>query len=321
LADWQSVNPVYGRTVNPYDHSRTPGGSSGGAAAALASGMVPLELGSDIGGSIRFPSNFCGTYGHKPTYGIVPLKGHTFPGTDGVDIPLAVVGPMARRAEDLSAALQVVAGPVGGGWKLDLPPPRRTKLAEFQVLMLNAPGLPPVDSEVAGPMAALLDELVRRGVPIKVHEAQLPDILAAHEAYLRLLNTAILRGMPDARPIDAHAYMDLLDAQLHYQQKWERIFGDFDVILAPTFSTAAFPHTDEPDWGKRTLRVNGQDVPYASQLIWAGLATWPGFPSTAVPLAKTKDGLPTGMQVIGNLYDDRTTLAFAEALQREGLAL
>ena len=320
LADWQSVNPVYGRTVNPYDAGRTPGGSSGGAAAALASGMVPLELGSDIGGSIRFPSNFCGTWGHKPTYGIVPLKGHNPPGTDGVDVPLAVVGPMARSAADLSAALEVVAGPVDNGWKLDLPPARHRALKDFRVLVLPGDGLPPVDEEVAGPIEALAGELEARGARLSRKASGLPDFPSIHEDYLRMLNTAITRGAPEARPIDAHSYMNLFDAQQNLQRQWAAIFRDFDVVLSPTFSTAAFPHTDEPDWSKRTLTVNEQAVPYASQLLWAGLATFPGLPSTAVPLARTKAGLPTGMQVLGDLYGDWTTLAFAEALQAEGLS-
>lgn len=320
LADWQSVNPVYGRTVNPYDHSRTPGGSSGGSAAALASGMVPLEFGSDIGGSIRFPSNFCGVWGHKPTWGIVPLKGHNPPGTDGVDVPLAVVGPMARSAADLSAALDIVAGPVTAGWKLDLPATRHAALKDFRVLVLNTDDLPPVDDDVAGPIEALAGALEKQGAQVVRKVPGLPDFASIHENYLRLLNTAITRGTPEARPVDAHVYMNLLDAQLNLQRQWANIFRDIDVVLSPAFSTAAFPHTDEPDWSKRTLTVNGQAIPYASQLMWAGLATFPGLPSTAVPLARTPDGLPTGMQVLGNLYEDRTTLQFAELLQAEGLS-
>jgi amidase len=258
--------------------------------------MVPLELGSDIGGSIRFPSNFCGVWGHKPTYGIVPLKGHNVPGTDGVDVPLAVVGPMARSAADLTAALEVVAGSLNTGWKLDLPAARHRSLKAFRILILSVDDMPLVDDEVATPIETLADVLEKLGV------------------------TAIMRGTPDARPIDAHTYMNLLDAQLNLQRQWANIFRNIDLVLSPAFSTAAFPHTDEPDWSKRSVIANGQAVPYATQLMWAGLATFPGLPSTAVPLARTSEGLPTGMQVVGNLYEDRTTLAFAELLQAEGLS-
>jgi amidase len=320
LADWQSVNPVYGRTVNPFDHGRTPGGSSGGSAAALASGMVPLELGSDIGGSIRFPANFCGVWGHKPTYGIVPLKGHNPPGTDGVDVPLAVVGPMARSAADLTAALDIVAGPLNAGWKLDLPAPRHRRLKDFRVLVLPGDDLPPVDDEVSGPIGALATALETQGAQVIRKLPGLPDFSSTHQDYMRLLNTAITRGTPEARPIDAHAYMSLLDAQLNLQRQWANVFRDVDVVLSPAFSTAAFPHMEEVEWARRQLTVNGQAVGYPTQLMWAGLATFPGLPSTAVPLARTSEGLPTGMQVIGNLYEDRTTLAFAELLQAEGLS-
>src|SRR5205814_4979207 len=124
LSDWQSANPVYGRTVNPIDRARSPGGSSGGSSAALAAGFVPLEFGSDIGGSIRVPSHFCGTYGHKPSYDLVPQRGHTPPNTDGAGAPLGVIGPMARTASDLALALEVLAGPgdlEAKGYRAELP--------------------------------------------------------------------------------------------------------------------------------------------------------------------------------------------------------
>src|SRR6202040_1965444 len=144
LADWQSTNPIYGTTNNPYDIERTPGGSSGGAAAALAAGYVALEAGSDIGGSLRTPAHFCGVFAHKPTYGIVPMRGHTVPklpvlpsAGDG----LAVVGPMARSAGDIALALDVIAGPdeqrEGIGWRLVLPRPRHRVLADFRVLLID----------------------------------------------------------------------------------------------------------------------------------------------------------------------------------------
>src|SRR5436190_11003530 len=129
LADWQSYNDIYGTTNNPWDLGRTPGGSSGGSAASLAAGYVPLELGSDIGGSLRVPAHYCGVFAHKPTYGLVPTRGHTPPNVPPlpVDIDLAVVGPMARSAADLALALDVIAGPddpQASAYRLALPPPR-----------------------------------------------------------------------------------------------------------------------------------------------------------------------------------------------------
>ena len=139
LADWQASNPVYGRTNHPLDPARTPGGSSGGAAAAVAAGLVPLELGSDIGGSISVPAAFCGVFGHKPTWELIPQRGHAIAGQEGAPTELAVVGPLARTADDLHLALQVLAGPdriEAAGLRLQLPPPRPRHLGECRLLML-----------------------------------------------------------------------------------------------------------------------------------------------------------------------------------------
>lgn len=135
LADWQSVNPIYGRTRNPRDPARTPGGSSGGAAAALAAGFVSLELGSDLFGSLRVPAHCCGVLAHRPTLGLIPPRGHAPPGTPelsvSAELDLAVVGPLARSAGDLMLALDVLAGPdeaQATAYRLSLPPARHTRL-------------------------------------------------------------------------------------------------------------------------------------------------------------------------------------------------
>src|SRR5438309_2857444 len=135
--DMQTYNEVFGTTNNPYDLSRTPGGSSGGSAAALACGFTPLELGSDIGGSIRLPSHMSGVVGHKPSYGIVPAHGQ-IPGPPGslTQADLAVAGPMARTVEDLELGLNILAGPDRWeypAWRLELPSPRHDSLKEYRV--------------------------------------------------------------------------------------------------------------------------------------------------------------------------------------------
>jgi amidase len=322
LADWQAVNPVYGRTVNPHDHTRSPGGSSGGAAAALAAHMVPLEFGSDIGGSIRVPAHMCGVFGHKPTYGVVPLKGHGFPGTDGVEVPIAVVGPMARSAEDLAIALDAVAGPVDGvAYRLALPPARHASLRDHRVLVLDAHPSCTTAAGVRDAVATLAHRLERAGAKVQRRVDDLPDLAAAHRAYTTMLTAIVTRGTPGVTPIDAHAWMELLDEQMRLARRWHAVFREVDVVLAPPFGIPAFPHDDEPDWGKRTHVIDGVETRYGAQVAWPGVATYPGLPATAAPIAKTKEGLPIGVQIMGDMYADRTTLGFAALMERDGLTL
>ena len=319
LADWQSANPVYGRTLNPWDASRSPGGSSGGAAAALAAGMTPLELGSDIGGSIRVPSALCGVSGHKPTWGLVPTRGHTPPGTDGVPVPLAVVGPMARSAADLRLALDVLAGPepeAAVGIAFNLAPARHRALADYRVLVLTEHPITPTDGEIVGAVDDLARRLETLGASVSRSSDLLPDLAAQQQVYQPLLNTAISRGAPRATPPDAHAYMDLLDPQLAFRRRWAALFEAFDVVVTPTFGVTAFPHEMRQEAQTRTLQVNGDETPYYAQLGWPAVALLPNLPATALPLGLSSEGLPMGVQVIGGWMQDLTTLHFAELLER-----
>lgn len=320
LSDFQSDNPVYGRTNNPWALDRTPGGSSGGSAAALASGMVPLELGSDIGGSIRIPSSFCGVYGHKPSYGLVPLRGHTPPGIEGVDTPLAVIGPMARTTADLALALGVIAGPApeeAVGYRLDLPPPRHARLGDFRVLILDHHPRVGLDDEIGAALHGLGDRLRGLGAEVEHGSDLLPDLGAMHDAYLAMLNVAMTRGAPNARPPSAHAWMMQQDEQLACRQAWATLFQDVDVVLAPAHASVAFPHDAGPDIAARRLMLNGEPTAYFASLAWSGLATYPCLPATAAPIGQTRDGLPIGIQIIGPYLEDRTTLAFSGLLERE----
>lgn len=318
LADWQSVNPVYGRTNHPLDPMRGPGGSSGGAAAALASHMVPLELGSDIGGSIRVPAHLCGVYGLKPTHGVIPLKGHGFPGTDSIDVDLAVVGPMARSVDDIAVAFDAMAGPVdGAGYTLNLAPPRHAALRDYRVLVLDAHPSAATDASVRDPLNALAERLERVGAKVTRNMTDLPDLAAAHATYVRMLTTITSRGAPDAAPVNAHVWMDLLDTQARLIRQWRAVFKQVDVVLAPPFGVPAFPHEDNPDWGARRLVIDGADTPYGAQLAWPGVATFPNLPALAAPIATTANGLPVGVQIIAGPYEDRTTIAFAAAMARE----
>ena len=321
LGDWQTENPVYGRTLNPFDHTRSPGGSSGGAAAALATGMVPLEIGSDIGGSIRVPSHMCGLFGHKPTWGIVPLRGHDM-GMETRDAPLAVVGPMARNAADITAALHIIAGPeAGSGYKLDLPPPRHAALKDFRVRILGEmPGVP-ADTDTREALEKIAAALTKAGAQVSRKADDYPDFPPMIETYIRMLNNVISRGTPDARPVNAHEWMRLEDAQLVTTRAWTRVFEGADILISPIFSTPAFTYQTEPDWSQRRLPVDNAQLPYGSQLSWAAIATFAGLPATAVPVAKSRDGLPIGLQLISAPFADRSTLKFAELLESAGLTV
>ena len=320
LADWQSANPVYGRTNHPLDAARTPGGSSGGAAAALAAGMVPLEFGSDIGGSIRVPAAFCGVFGHKPSYGLVPGRGQAPPGLDGRDPVLAVVGPLARTAGDLTLALDIVAGPdedEAVGYRLDLPAPRHGRLADFRALMIDEHPSAALDGEIRAALHALVSNLEGVGASVARRSDRVPDLAAAQAAYATLLFTAISRGgPPQPDPLSAHAWLDALDSQLAARRRWADLFNAFDVVLAPAFGVVAFPH-DDGDFNSRVHTIGGVETPYGAQVAWPGMATFANLPATAVPVGKTKSGLPIGAQIIGPYLEDRTTLAFAGLVERE----
>jgi amidase len=315
LADWQSTNPIYGRTVNPHDPSRSPGGSSGGSAAAVASGMVALECGSDIGGSIRVPAAFCGVFGLKPSFGLVPTRGHGFPGTDGAGIELAVVGPLARSAVDLEIALGVLAGAdamAGVAWRTDLPAARVRGLADCRLLVLDTHPSARTDALIRDALGRLGDAAARAGATVARESALLPDLGAAHDDYLAMLMTIMTRGAPNVQKvISAHEWFALLDKQLRLRRQWQALFEGFDAVVAPAFGTVAYPHVDAPDMASSTLTIDGEPTPYGAQLAWPGVATFANLPATSAPIGRTPAGLPIGAQVIGPFLQDRTTIAIA----------
>ncbi len=315
LADWQSGNPIYGRTNNPYDLSRSPGGSSGGAAAAIAMGFSAGEFGSDIGGSIRVPAAFCGVFGHKTSWNLVTTRGHAMGGHPGAPSPLSVVGPLARTAADLDLLLQVTAGPddLSPANRVDLPAPRHASLASHRVLILDHHPAARIDVQILDVMETLAARLTREGALVARSSNLMPDIHLQWRTYQRMLHTITTRRAPAGgrEPLTAHDLLDLFDDQHRIRLQWTDFFRHFDVVVAPAFSTPAFPHTDEPDWRKRRLTIDGEATPYGAQLAWASMATVGNLPSTAAPMGLSKDGLPLSVQIIGPHLEDRTTIAFA----------
>jgi amidase len=323
LADWQTANPIHGRTLNPLDPKRTPGGSSGGSAAALAARMVPLELGSDIGGSIRVPAHCCGVAGHKPSHDLLPRRGHQFPRYAGAPDTLSVIGPMARRAADLELALGVLAGPdrdEAVAYRLALPPARHQRIGGLRVLVIAEHPVVAIGADVRAALERVAAALQQEGATVARTSPLLPDLMAAHETYVKLLMTLVLRGMPDGPPpISSHEWLAQLDKRAQIRAQWRSFFGAFDIVLAPIHATPAFESTDEPRWEQRTLVVDGQPTRFEYQTLWAGIASLAGLPATVVPAGRAADGMPVGVQIIGPYLEDRTPLAVARWV--ESLAL
>jgi len=350
MSDWQSYNDVYGTTNNPWDLGRTPGGSSGGSAAALACGFGPLSLGSDMGGSLRAPAHYCGVYGHKPTLGLVPARGQTAPGTAPLprESDLAVVGPMARSAADLALALDVIAGPdearAGIGYRLALPAARHDDLKSFRVLVIDRHPLGPTANAVRAALAHLSERLAGAGVKIAHASPLLPDAAESARLYTRLLSSRwgadLSRGgFADARreaealsPRDRSlaaertrgAVMSHRDwlaadtARARLAQQWSVLFREWDVVLCPAMPAPAFPHDHSEPIEARHIRIDGRSYPYLDALVvWPELATTPGLPATVAPIDRSQSGLPIGVQIIGPYLEDRTTIAFAGLIERE----
>jgi amidase len=320
LGDWQSANPIYGRTNNPRDVTRSPGGSSGGSAAAIAMGFSALEMGSDIGGSIRVPAAFCGVYGHKTSHGVIPMGGHSYGGMQMAPQLLSVLGPLARSAADLAAALDVVAGPdaESPANRLILPKPRHGRLASFRVFVLDEHPAARADADIRGALETLAERLTGEGASVARQSSLLPDLSVSWKTYQAILHTIITRrGKSDRQPITAHDWLGHLDDQLRIRKQWSDFFRHFDIVLCPAFGTPAFPHADEADWRKRKLMLDGEHSNFGAQLAWAGIATVANLPSTAIPLGVNAAGLPLGVQAIGPFLEDHTTIAFAGMVGHE----
>lgn len=312
LADLQAVNPIYGRTNNPWDVSRVCGGSSGGSAVALASGMVPLEIGTDIGGSIRTPAHFCGVFGHKTSYGVIPLDGHRYPGTDGADRPLSVAGPMARSAADLALALDVVAA-------TPLPRARIGSLAGTRLLLLDAHPRAGLSRETAAGLHAVADAAEAAGASVERRpHPLLPDLEEIVDAYMKMLNIAISGGAPapNGHVTTIREWFGMQDRQARIQRRFAALFEEVDAILCPVFGTTAFPHDDRPI-GDRDLVVDGDMTRFADQFAWISMATFAHLPSTSTPIGRGAGGLPFNMQVITAYGRDHDAIALSGLLARD----
>ena len=344
LADWQTFNPVYGTTNNPWDVTRVPGGSSGGAAAALAAGLTALEIGSDIGASIRDPAHYCGVYGHKSTYGICSYQGHALPGMVA-DPDISVIGPLARSVGDLQLALSVIAGPDdidAAGWNLSLPKPRKGALSEFKVAVMLSHPTAEVDGAVQAQIEHLARWLGKQKVKISFTARPAFDAVEAHRLFLQLVRAATsgrqsaaqfarwekiaaARGARDtgyeaqaarANTMRHKDWLGFNERRHQMRRAWAAFFGQYDLLLCPVAATTAFHHNQKGERWERMIMVNGRPQPSTTQMFWAGYSGMCYLPSTVAPIGFSSEGLPVGVQVIGPQYGDLTTLAFARHIER-----
>ncbi len=343
LSDWQSFNALYGTTGNPWDLSRTPGGSSGGSGAALATGMSAMEIGSDIGASIRNPAHYCGVCGHKPTHNIVSLRGHSSDG--GLSIPdISVGGPLARSVRDLEIALEVLAGPdeiEAAGWQLELPPARAESLKDFRVAVMIEDDCVATDTEYQQKILDLAKELEKAGARVSYTARPALDTARAYWVYLRLLRAYTIACLPDkdravwadrlanlrddddsAMAVVARAshlshkdWLEVHEEREQHRWTWHRFFKDWDVLLAPVAAGPAFLHDQGVERIYREIPVNGRQENTTDQLFWAGFFGVVSLPSTVCPLPLHSSGLPLGLQIVGPQFGDRTTLAFGKLIE------
>ncbi|MCZ7565057.1 MAG: amidase [Burkholderiales bacterium] len=345
LADAQTFNAIYGTTNNPWNPALTPGGSSGGGSAALAAGLTGIEMGSDIASSIRNPAALCGVFGHKPTYGICPPRGHAQRAEDVAPLDILCIGPLGRSAEDVALGLRIMAGPdaiAERGLRLALPAPAKKRLRDFKVGIIIDDPFAPVERDMVEQLQRLADFLAQQGA--QVSDKARPDIDLDHASrtFDLLLRSATSAGLSDdeqaqfrqrlaALPPDADTklarmlrgntlshrdWLRLDEARQRMRWKWHEFFGAHDLLLGPVICTAAYPHDHTPPY-ERVVNVNGEPRAFHSLLFWAGYTGMAYLPSTVAPIGFTRDGRPVGVQIAGPEFGDRSCLHFARLLEKE----
>lgn len=342
--DLQTFNDVFGTTRNPWDLDRTPGGSSGGAAVALATGMVPLEIGTDLAGSLRIPAHFTGICSLKPSFGVVPTTGALGPVPGDRRRPdLVVAGPMARRVADLRLALDVMAGPGerdAGGWSLALPPARASARRLRVAAWLDDAICPPAPG-VAAVLARVVAALHGAGVAVATAARPAFDPAAHFQAFFQLMYGEMSAGFPEpvfrafaaaarradpAVPWTPLAAMPAAVTQSHrdwlracedrerYRAAWDEFFQHHDILITPVAPVSALPHDQRP-FEQRSLRLGGREVAYMQQAFWCALATVAGLPAVVVPVGLDPEGLPVGVQIIAPFLHEYTALELATLVE------
>lgn len=338
LRDWQSYNALYGTTRNPHDLARTPGGSSGGSAAAVCTGMSVFDVGSDIGSSLRNPAHYCGIFSHKSTHGLVSLAGHGIRNDDPAP-DINVAGPLARSAKDLEIILRAL---VDQG--TELRQVRPAQLAQCRIGVLPSHPFAPVDQEVSSVIEALARGLQARGAQVTWQAAPAIEASELWRTYVLMLRAATsmyldrdafeavrqraLACDPDDQSyaalqyrgavLDHREWLQLARERRRYQRAWEEFFQRYDVLLCPAAATPAFELNQVGEPWQRTLMVNGHAQPMTTQLFWAGFSGLCGLPSSVAPAGRSSKGLPVGVQIVAGHGQDLTSLRVAQWLEEMG---
>ncbi|CAN5583241.1 amidase [soil metagenome] len=336
LADIQSYNSITGTTKNPWDLTRTAGGSSGGSGAALASGMSPLSLGSDLSGSIRVPSAWCGVPGLKPTRGIVSKRGHIpqRPSVYPLD-DVSVAGPMGRSIADLELALSVLARPeleLAHAWRLELPPPRAVRPDRLRVGVWTDDAGCPVSTEIRRGLERVAELLGREGATVT--ELTPPSGLAPYIANFEQMTASEIVGNMDLEAwtaelgvIRAGDRLSELHAQPHrlwvegeitrqaLQLEMAQLFEQIDVLICPAVPCVAIPHDSDRPKAERTVMIDGVERPYDELTHWGAVATVAYLPAVVLPVGMSDGGLPLAAQVIGPHLEDLTALRAAGMIE------
>lgn len=316
--DFQTYNEIFGTTNNPWDPARVPGGSSGGAAASVASGFTSFEIGTDIGGSVRIPSHCCGTFGLKPSFGVIPQRGyldHVGGGTTDADIN--VFGPIARSAADLDLLLDVLAGPLpeqAAAWRLELPRARFDSVKGLRVgTWFDHPDAP-VDREYRALLGAAADRLADAGAHVDDSHPPIDfteQVTLFNAMILPAISVSLEPELQDALSGSHRAWLQLEAQRAEVRRVWSEWFDDHDLLLCPVLSVPAFPHDQAGDFMTRQVQVNGETRSYPELVSWAGLVGITGHPSAVPPIGRTEAGLPVGMQMVGGYLRDRDAIAGA----------
>jgi len=336
LGDWQTYNPVYGVSNNPWDVSKTPGGSTGGGAAAVAVGMGALTMGSDLSGSIRIPAHFCGVYGHKPSLELVSMAGFQpgpWDGSPGPPMDISVVGPLARSARDLGLALGVLGGSDADeavAWSWRPPTVRHTRLKDFRIGYVFDDRSAPIASDIAERYEAVLSALSRTGAKMERGWPAGTDTAAAARTFGFLLSALVTADLnvddeseqarkrgdgSTAAPSDHARWLRETRRRLAYRAAWQKYFESYDVFLLPSSFSAAFPHDHSEPMNARTIATPEGKRPYIqNNPYWITVASLAGLPATVAPIGLTDSGLPVGVQIVAPMWEDATSIEFAALL-------